>query len=385
MKFTIEKETIVKSLKSAASVAARRTSIPILSYVRLSAGMERLTVYATDAEMGFNVHHEVEVQEPGAICLPAKVLHDIITNLPDGPVEFSTDDRLVMTIRSSPGFYAIPGLSPDDFPNSVDLSDIVLLPIQAADLRNLIHATLYAVSTDETRVNIIGGFLKLEVDNLLMVATDGHCLAKAVRAVVSPELSSMAAACGLGAIEGKGVIIPRRALQELQTILDKRLDMQVSIGAAKGLFILRLFQEGLTFHVNLIDGDYPDYNRVLPKEVTAPVVIRRAALLESLQRMNILAGPYGLDINLEGNMLRLTVDNPDMGTANESHPVRNTGNSECAVRVDIRLLRSAVEVTHEDEIIIDLAMENKPIQVMNASALEIAEKDYLGIVMPLKM
>jgi DNA polymerase-3 subunit beta len=377
MKFTIAKETICLSLKSAASVAGRTTSLPILSHVRLSAGMERLTVYATDLEMGFEARHEADVQEPGAICLPARILHNIITSLPDGPVEFTTDDRLAVTIRSAPGFYKIQGLGPDDFPRGVDLADIVLLPVQAADLRTLIHTTLYAVSTDTTRVPLCGVFLKWEADKLITVATDGQRMAKAVRSVVAPELTGFA---------GKGVIIPRRALQELLHILEKRLDIQVLIGVAGGLFILRVSGEALTFHVNLIDADYPDYGRVLPKALTTPVVVCRAALLESLQRLNILAGEFGiLDLDLAGATLRLTVDDPDLGSASEDHPVRNSGNNACAVRVDIRLLRSAAEVTHEDEIIIDLAMENHPIQIMNASAREVEDKEYVGIVMPLKI
>ena len=340
MKFTIGKDAIVKSLKPAASVAGKKSSLLILSYIRFSAGEQRLTVYATDAEMGFEARHAVEVEEPGAICLPAKVLHDIIASLPDGPVGFTTDDRLAVTIRSESGFYRIIGLSPEEFPGSVIAADNVLLPVPASDLRNLISMVLHAASTDVTRANICGALLQLAGADLLMVATDGHCLAKALRGVVGPELAGLATDCGLA----KGVIIPRRALQELLYILDKRLEASVSIGATGNMFILRIFSEALTFHVALIDGDYPDYGRVLPKEVTAPVVIRRAPLLESLRRLNILAGEHGvLDLGLEGNTLRLTVDNPD------------------------------------------LAMENHPLQIMNASALEITEKDYVGIVMPLKM
>lgn len=401
MNFTIEKESIIKSLKSAASIAGRKTTQPILSFIRLSAEGSKLTLCATDLEMGFQARYAADVPEAGEICLPAKVLYDIVAALPDGPIEFTADSRPpAMTLRAPSGVYKIPGLKADEFPSMGDLANIGLISVQASDLRNLIHKILYAVSTDESRANLTGGFLKQEGNVLLMVATDGHRMAKSTLNMALPEApgdlgkekmgtgKARGAKGGAGAT-GKlaaGMIIPRTALQELLHILDKRLDKMVMIGCDQSHFILRVSGEDLTFHVQLIEAEFPNYNRVLPKELTIPVVIRRAALTESLQRVNVLAGGgYDtLTVQLAGNKLELILDNPNVGTAEEAHEIRNITQVECATRMDIHYLRSALEVTHEDEIVIDLSEGEKPIQVMNLSAIEDEEKDYIGLVMPLK-
>lgn len=382
MNFTIEKETIAKSLKAAASVAERKTTIPILSYARLTAAKAKLTICATNLEMGFRVRHEADVKESGEICLPAKLFSDIVANLPNGPLKFSADygaaDVNIAMILTNSGVYEIFGLAPDDFPILDDPADIIPMPVSAAALRGLIHKTLYAVSTDAIRGNICGGFLQRSAGKLLAVATDGHRMAKAVNVLVEETLN-----CGLA----EGVIIPRNALQKLVHILDGCLEKTVLIGAAQNFFFLRVFGEDYTFHTKLIEDNFPDYSRVLPKEMTIPVVICRKTLLESLQRMNILASGNNtvLEVALGGTTLSLTLDNPHIGMVKETHKIGNLQNKFCTTMVDIRLLLSIVEPTHEDEIVIDLSEGAKPLQVMNLSAMDDEEKDYVGIVMPLRM
>jgi DNA polymerase-3 subunit beta len=383
MKFTIEKEIIVNSLKLAANVADRKASMPILSFVKLSAARpeeetHKLAICASDLEMGFQVNLAAEIQEPGEICLPAKILHDVISNLPDGPVEFIVDAKHAMSIRAASGFYSILGRAPDDFPVFPDLTDINPMVIKASDLRSLISKVLYAVSTDPSRININGGYLRQDDPPFIMVATDGHRMAKAVLNLDGETSKN----CGLDA----GVIIPRAGLREILHILDKSLDKMASIGSIRNFFLLRIPEDNITFHVQLIEAEFPDYNRVLPKGLAAPVALRRTALLESLQRIGVLAGCHNvLELSLSGSSLRLSVNDPDTGAAEETLEVRNLSGEEGEKKVDIRYLKQAVEVTSEDEIIIDLPTGSGPLQVMNYVSREDSEKDYLGILMPLKL
>jgi DNA polymerase-3 subunit beta len=309
MKLTIERAALLKALGHVQSVVERRNTIPILSNVLLSADEDRLSFSATDLDMEIIDQAPAEVSGGGQITASAHYLYDIVRKLPDGAdveLRFTGDDPR-LTVRAGRGVYHLPVLPAGDFPVMARDSGGEIT-LEAGELARLIDKTRFAISTEETRYYLNGLYLHTVSDGgapkLRAVATDGHRLALAE--MDAPE----------GAVGAPGVIVPRKTVDELRKLLDDAGEpVRLSVSPQK--VRLELGQASLTSKV--IDGSFPDYVRVIPKNNERRALIDNELFAKAVDRVATISAEKSRSVKLalEPGRVVLTVRNMEAGQAVE--------------------------------------------------------------------
>ncbi|MCU0954947.1 MAG: DNA polymerase III subunit beta [Hyphomicrobium sp.] len=310
MRLVIEKGELSRALGHVTSVVERRTTIPILSNVLLKASPAGLEFKATDLEREVVEEAKADVTQPGALTVPALMLHDIVRKLPDGAqIELKRDaEKERLTLSAGQARFALQTLGPEDFPDIAagDLGHSFEVP--ASELKLIIDKTRFAISTEETRYYLNGIFFHTAETNkkpmLRAVATDGHRLAQA-------ELPLPKGAAGM-----PGVIIPRKTVHELQRLLEGLTDaVRISVSASKVRFEIG----SVTLTSKLIDGTFPDYGRVIPQSNDKEMLVHNSIFKEAVDRVSTVASERGraVKLALSKNKLVLSVNNPEGGSATE--------------------------------------------------------------------
>jgi len=309
MKVTLERSALLKSLGHVHRVVERRTTIPILSNVLLSANGSSLQLKATDLDLEVTESVPADVGQAGATTLPAHTLYDIIRKLPDGAqVSLEAGENGQLQLRSGRSRFSLQSLPESDFPdlNAGDMTH--RFKLGAADLKRLIDKTQFAISNEETRYYLNGVFMhvaEIEGHSLLRaVATDGHRLARL-------ETPAPAGAAGM-----PGVIIPRKAVAEVQKLLeDPAAEIAIELSAQK----IRFTIGEVVLTSKLIDGAFPDYARVIPTQNDKYLTVERKDFAEAVDRVSTISSERGRAVKLavsEGKLV-LSVTNPDSGSAVE--------------------------------------------------------------------
>ena len=310
MRVTVERAALLKALGHVHRVVERRNTIPILSNVLLRGGEGSLRLKATDLDIEVTETIPADITEAGSTTVPAYMIYDIVRKLPDGAqvsLEM-TPDMGQMQIRSGRSRFMLQALPESDFPDLAagDLPHRFTLP--ASDLKRLIEKTQFAISTEETRYYLNGIYLHtLDAGGSLVmraVATDGHRLARVE--IPAPNGS-----------EGMpGVIIPRKAVAEIVKLVeDGSENITVELSSAK----VRLTFDGVVLTSKLIDGTFPDYQRVIPAGNDKVLVVERADFSKAVDRVSTISSERGRAVKLAlgDGRLTLTVNNPDSGSATE--------------------------------------------------------------------
>ena len=318
MRLLIEKSALLKALQHVTSVVERRNTIPILANVSLRAENNALHFKATDLDIEVTESAAAEVITPGSITAPAHTLHDIVRKLPDGAqIELSRrgdDGRMSLTAGASRFLLAC--LPADDFPD-LGLSGMSHhFEIPAHDLASLIEKTRFAISTEETRYYLNGIYLHaIEADGrwrLRAVATDGHRLAR-----MDVELPD-------GGKGIPGVIVPRKTVYEVAKLLtDHHETVAVDLSPNK----IRFTAGHVVLTSKLIDGTFPDYQRVIPQNNDKTLQAENAAFKEAVDRVSTLSSEKGraVKLNISGGKVVLSVNNPESGSATEELPAEYRG------------------------------------------------------------
>ncbi len=310
MRLIIDKSALFKALNHVTSVVERRNTIPILSNVLLEADQDELRLTATDLEREVVESVKSRVNAPGKITVSAHMLHDIVRKLPDGAeVEiFSGPEEGRMTLASGHSRFSLQALTAEDFPK-LDAGELGhQFQVSAKDLRRLIEKTRFAISTEETRYYLNGIYLHAADTNgaptLRAVATDGHRLAQV-------EFPLPDGASGM-----PGVIVPRKTVNELHRLVEDNDSMvEVAISTSK----IRFATEFLTLTSKLIDGTFPDYDRVIPQDNDKFMNVVNADFASAVDRVSTLSSDKGraVKLNIDAGKLILSVNNPDSGSATE--------------------------------------------------------------------
>jgi len=313
MKATIERATLLKCLSHVQSVVERRNTIPILSNVLIEAsGAGAVRLMATDLDLQVvESMAAVSVEVPGAITVSAHLLFDIARKLPDGSqVSLETADNR-MTVKAGRSRFSLPTLPRDDFPVIVEGDLPTSFEIPARTLAELIDRTRFAISTEETRYYLNGIFFHVTEDELKAAATDGHRLARYT--IPRPD----------GAEGMPDVIVPRKCVAELRKLLEEALDtnVEVDLSASKVRFTLG-GENGVVLTSKLIDGTFPDYNRVIPTGNDKLLRLDPRSFYECFDRVATIATEKtrAVKIALEPDRVTLSVTSPDNGTAAEELP-----------------------------------------------------------------
>jgi DNA polymerase-3 subunit beta len=311
MKVSVEQSQLLKSLGHVHRVVERRTTIPILSNVLLSAEGGRLGLKATDLDIEVNETLPADSSQDGATTVPAYTFYDIIRKLSDGAqvsLESGTDASQLV-IRSGRSRFTLQALPESDFPDLAAGEQPHRFTLSGTDVQRLIEKTQFAISTEETRYYLNGIYIHtVEADGVTMlraVATDGHRLARA-------EIPAPAGAVGM-----PGIIVPRKTVSEiLKLVSDKPEDeVAIALSAAKIRFTLGT----VVLTSKLIDGTFPDYNRVIPVANDKRLTVERGDFARCVDRVSTISSERGraVKLSLADNRLTLSVNNPDAGNAVE--------------------------------------------------------------------
>lgn len=309
MRVTLERSNLLKSLNHVQRVVERRNTIPILANVLLRTSGNELTLKATDLDIEVTERTPASVEQDGSTTVPAHMLYDIVRKLPDGAeVMLSVGDDTGMSLVSGRSQFRLQMLPESDFPDLTASEFSHTFRMACADFKQLIDRTQFAISTEETRYYLNGIYLHaLDVngkDMLRAVATDGHRLAQAE--VEAPD----------GAMGMPNVIVPRKAVSEVQKLLEAP-DAFVTVELSESK--IRFTVEQVVLTSKLIDGTFPDYNRVIPTGNEKELVLDRAAFASAVDRVSTIASDRGraVKLSLSDGQLVLSVNNPDSGSAEE--------------------------------------------------------------------
>src|SRR5262245_47491443 len=312
MEFKIKRNPFLDALSWTQSVVERKTTMPILSNTLLEVGNKKVRIMATDLEVGVITQVNADVTEDGKICVLAKSLYDIVKELSGDEVKIRRKEQNRLEVSAGKSHFKIVGLPPEEFPSLPTPDEKNSYPLEASGLKGMLEKTIFAISNDESRYNLHGVYLERIGDKTLrMVATDGHRLSYVDRQVSQPIQLA------------KGVIIPKKAVYEL-----KRLVSEAPGGEAAEDLPVRLSIDGrnlvtqrggVTLIARLIDGEFPDYQRVIPKPQGKAAILDRSSFVGGLKRVSLLVSDRtrGIKFNFSSGLLELSTSNPDLGEARE--------------------------------------------------------------------
>ncbi|MBL4740190.1 MAG: DNA polymerase III subunit beta [Sneathiella sp.] len=310
MKLTIERSTLLSSLNHVQSVVERRNTIPILSNILLNAENGTLGLTATDLDLAINEQVAAEILTPGSITVPAHLLYDIVRKLPDGSqveLNYSSEDGRI-TIKSGRSQFALACLPKDDFP-IMETGDLPhSFALTSAELKRLIDKTRFAISNEETRYYLNGIYLHAAENEgipvLRAVATDGHRLAR-VETPIPANAEKM-----------PGVIIPRKAVNELRKLIDDT-DGEISISLSENKICFSFGGSLLTS--KLIDGTFPDYERVIPEGNTKILELDGSVFAKAVDRVSTVSTEKSraIKLTLTDDTVTLSATGADSGSATE--------------------------------------------------------------------
>lgn len=372
MKLTIERAALLKSLAHVQSVVERRNAIPILSNVLIEAGSGQMSLSATDMDIDIVDRTAADVAMEGATTAPVHTLYDIVRKLPDGAqVELALDaDSGQVNLRAGRSDFALQSLPKEDFPSIGDGTLPYEFSLGAEDLRGLIDSTRFAVSTEETRYYLNGIYCHAAdhdgVKMLRAVATDGHRLARLEMPL--PK----------GADEMPGVIVPRKAVGELRRLLDDTNDdVQIGLSETKIRFTLG----DLVLTSKLIDGTFPDYERVIPQGNDKALEVDSKSFSQAVDRVSTISTEKSRAVKLviDAGALTLKATSPDAGSATE----------ELEVSYD----SDAIEIGFNSKYLLDIAgqIEGDTMQFMLADAgsptivRDTSDPSALYVLMPMRV
>ena len=378
MKVIVDQNAFVQTLLVSSNIANKKTSMPImlnvlLSASQLAAGEGVLTVAATDGEIAFLFNLEGEVLKPGSITVRAKMMYEVVNELPTGPVTMELGDKGRLNLSADRASINLIGVDASEFPIMEGLEFEPEHPIERSSILDMISNTLYAVSHDESRYNLNGVCFESLSDPssgkklLRAIATDGNRLSLVSRPIESFALE-------------ESIIVPTKGLVELKRILENVSEEEVSIGCANSYLVVKT--ERAKISMRLIDGQFPNYNLVVPERAGVQIGFGVAELNAALRRMVLVVTDRDKCIRFEfdQNMLTINSQSPELGEGVETVAINYDG-PPMVIGFNGRFLLDILS-THSSasELIFELQGEKGAAVIYNPK-----DPEYISVVMPMRL
>lgn len=365
MEFKIARAPFLEALSRLQGVVERKNTMPILSNILLDADQNGLRLSATDLEVSLISLVPAQVTTQGKITVLARSLHDIVRELNQIELQISVKENDRIEIKAGRSQFNIPGLAAKEFPQlpqAVGKSTT----IPAETFQDMLEKCVFAMASDETRHNLAGIHVQAKKSGpLRLVATDGHRLS-----LVEKDLLTEA-------WQGVNIIIPRKGVQELRKIMGREGEFELAIGEKT----LSARKGNDTLIVRLIEGEFPDYQRVIPQDNDKFANVSKEALVGSLRRVSLLSNEKskGVVVKLSSGHLEVSTNNPDLGEAQEEIEVDYKGES-MTIGFNARYMLDALSVLRDETVVLALKSDLAPCMIK-------AEKDsgYLAVIMPMRI
>jgi len=364
MEVQLERDAFSKGLQMVQNIVEPRQTLPILANVLLETEGDTLRVTATDLAVGARVSVPAKVASGGAITLSARKLAEIVKELPPAPLSIKLQENAWVILRCGGVSYKLVGLAAEDFPAVVPTASPAWVSLEGKTLKEMLTRTAFAMSHDESRYALNGVLFSLQSGRLRVVATDGHRLALASRPLPN------------GAGIGTG-IVPRKAVQEVMRVLGVGEDVQVAL--VENQFLLKM--PNFLLLARLIEGQFPNYEQVVPKGHPCRLRVSRSALAAALRRVSVLSEERTKPVKvlLGPGALRLTASNPELGEAEESLSVDYAG-EEMAIGFNSRYLLDALGAIEADEVVAELKDGLSPGIIRSLEG-----EEYFCVIMPMRI
>jgi DNA polymerase-3 subunit beta len=365
MEIRLSRSDFLGELIPIQGVVERKTTIPVLSHLLLTARDGKLHLAATDLDVSLTSSCVAEVKEDGAVAIQAKKLMEIIRALTADEVLLVQEEPRALTIKAGRSRFTVRGLAPEDFPTLPSVDDAKKTEIPFAAFRRMVAKILFAVSAEESRFQLNGALLKLRKGALEMVATDGHRLA-----LVEGKLE--------GSATEDSVLVPRKALQELQrfegegSLVYGRGEHHLSFGLGRRELICRI-----------LEGTFPDYERVIAKDNDKKVVFDRKPLIEAVQRAALMTGDRARAVRLQFGEEAVVISavNSDLGEAVEEIQSDYAG-AEFRLGINPDYLAQFLSAVETEKIRLELKDENTQCVCYPVDG---PDSRYLCVIMPMRI
>ncbi|HEX5181140.1 MAG TPA: DNA polymerase III subunit beta [Gemmatimonadaceae bacterium] len=313
MRFTIAREKLQDGLSAVIATVPAKTTLPVLSNILLETNERGIRLSGTDLDMAVSTEVIADVESQGAITVPAKKLAEIVRELPSAPVKISAVGEQKITLECGRSRFRLLGLPRDEFPTFPAVKFSESWRIKSGELQKLIAHTAFAVSTEESRPILNGVLWELRGDRMRMVATNGHRLAKIDVPVAGQNGHS------------EDLIIPPKALEQLRRLFPAEEDLEI----ARGENHLGFRSPLTAVFTRLIEGPYPPYEQVIPRDNDRIALADKNALSQALKRMSVVASDqtHRIRMSFNAGMAKFSVQTPDLGEAQDELPVTYEGDA----------------------------------------------------------
>ena len=368
MRFTITREKLQEGLTAVAASIPAKTTLPVLANILVETTEKGIRLSGTDLDIAVSTEVTADVESGGAITIPAKKLAEIARELPPSPVRVASSGEQRVTLDCGRSHFRLLGLPKDEFPSFPTIKFNESWRVRSGELQKLISHTSFAVSTEESRPILNGVLWELRPDEMRMVATNGHRLAKMQVPIKSSGMPSA------------DLIVPPKALEQIRRLFPADEELEI----ARGENHLGFRSPFTAVYTRLIEGPYPNYEQVIPKDNDKHAIADKAALVSALKRMSVIASDqtHRIRMSFNSGMLKFSVQTPDLGDAQDELPVRYEGD-QLDIGFNASYLLEILRFMPSDEVKLTFRAPER------AATLEPEQWNdparYLCLVMPLRL
>jgi DNA polymerase-3 subunit beta len=375
MKFKINRDHFSNGLAQVLNVVGSKATMPILSNVLIEADKDQISLTTTNLDLGIRCRIKADVKEAGAITLPVKKLASIIRELPSTDVSIDTSPSHQAKVTSGGSQFKIMGMGKEEFPGLPEFEDEKAFMLEQQDFAQMLKHVSYAQSSDETRYILNGVYINFKEGRLTLVATDGRRLAKVEKATEVPEKST------------GSIILPAKTVAELVRLLDKGEKVQVSFNERRASFQIgteKVAESGLSDQVYLfskvVDGNYPNYSQVIPKETAQRIKLDRELFLQCVHRAALVTTDKAnaVKIKLGANQLEISASSPDFGESHESMGVEYSG-PDLQVAFNPAFVMDPLRALTTNEVFLELKDEVSP------GVFKTLDTSFVCVIMPVRI
>jgi DNA polymerase-3 subunit beta len=368
MRFTITREKLQEGLTAVAASIPAKTTLPVLANILLETTEKGIRLSGTDLDIAVSTEVAADVETSGAITIPAKKLSEIARELPPSPVKMASSGEQRVTLDCGRSHFRLLGLPKDEFPSFPNIKFNESWRVRSGELQKLISHTSFAVSTEESRPILNGVLWELRPEQMRMVATNGHRLAKMQVPIKSSGMPSA------------DLIVPPKALEQIRRLFPADEELEI----ARGENHLGFRSPFTAVYTRLIEGPYPNYEQVIPKDNDKYAIADKGALISALKRMSVIASDqtHRIRMSFNAGMVKFSVQTPDLGDAQDELPVRYEGD-QLDIGFNASYLLEILRFMPTDEIRLTFRAPER------AATLEPEQwndpAQYLCLVMPLRL
>jgi len=371
MKFIVSSHKLLKKLQILLDVVNSTNTLPILDNFLFQINKNSLKITSSDLETTMSTTLEIESESSGEIAVPARLLVDALKSFAEQPLTFSSQEDSILEINANDGKYRISFVSAKEYPKPIEIKDSTLTSLNGGILSKAINSTVFATGNDDLRPVMSGVFFQFSTKNIILVGTDAHKLVKYARNDITSDGNSE-------------FIMPKKALQVLKkTILtDSENDVSIEYNETNAKFTF----ENYSLSCRLIEGKYPNYEAVIPKESPNKLIIERILLLNSVKRVGIFSNKSTNQIKFKiaGSELNISAEDYDYNNKAEERISCNYNGDDIEIGFNSRFLTDMLNNLDCNEICLSMSLPNKAGIITPINKID-NDEEIIMLIMPVML